>query len=114
MTDKDQLRADVIDAARAYRRQVAERGWPESVGKFHDMVAALEALDAPTPVKPEEVEPGARFRFALNKGGQSFEVFTLLGFFSGSRRLFLDTDGVNAREFVDGALIIPIPEGEEG
>ena len=113
VTQKEQ---DVIDAAREVRRT-----WPSAnghkmksvgdvafFGAIAGLLARLQALDAPTPVKPEEVGPGTRFRFV--NGSVSYRLYAAWD----DRLLGVPDDPLFCvvRLGLDHR-IIPIPEGEE-
>ncbi len=69
MTDKDQLREGVIDAARALVPYLKNNHSVTSQAPAcQKLIATIRALDAPTSFKPEEVEPGKTFRFLLDDG----------------------------------------------
>ena len=112
MTDKDQLREDVICAARAWVKDQC-RDWrayaPGSTSRA--LCAAIHELDAPTPVKPEDLPLGAKFRFAQLFGGETNPVFIMVRVGSDLRAVSTESWGVVG--FLPTDRIIPI-EGEEG
>ena len=105
MTGKDQLREDVIDAARAWVKDQC-RDWrayaPGTTSRA--LCAAIHELDAPIPVKPSEVAPGTRVRY----GCGVFRVF--LGE-RGAHRLLCESTWREIH-YLSDARVIPI-EGEE-
>lgn len=104
MTDKEQLKQDVIDAARAVASHL-QNDWPLRIENRTavKLIAALQALDAPTPVKPWQLTPGTRVQY----GCGTFRVF-LNG--RGEHRLLCESTW---REIWHSPDAVVIPEGEE-
>ena len=100
------LEREVVEAAKALCRTPY---WRES-GHFVDLKAAVDRLTAPQPVRPEDVEPGTRFRFADESVRGEGKEFLLVGVDWGKR--FVNSHGV-AAHFLPGDRIIPIKDSPQ-
>lgn len=110
-TNKEQLREDVIDAAREAYKALGvfflTGGTSDPLRLAHLVLKQkLQALDAPTPVKPEEVEPGTPFRFDY---GDTKRIRVAVPMLDGTMGY---VDARDVCQFAPGRCLIPI-EGEE-
>lgn len=129
MTDKDQLEQDVIYAVRRLLEEDRRCGRYRSrnegpfnrsfakvpLDEFEALAARVKALDAPTPVKPSEVEPGRLFKFFF-PDGEDGGLCRMRQFEDGGPPLYEHLDHGPKHmiyRFERGDRIIPIPEGEE-
>ena len=109
----------VIDAAREWEKAGAISDALAHGSATRNLIAAIQALDAPNPVKPEEVPPGTRFRLKSPDWPMDDEVFTLVHMEVCNGEAIDQvpiglTEHFSVFEFSEGDLVIPIPEGEEG
>ena len=105
---------DVIEAAKQFAAGADDVPGKEP-GARKALLDAVKALNAPKPVKPEEVEPGTRFRFVEQPRGyhpdETFIIQALIGLNAAETRCW--TDGLGVRGFASGARIIPLPDEEQ-
>ena len=104
----------------AHWESLGAQGWEDDnklVEVLRDLKEVVDALNAPKPVKPEEVEPGTRFRFFQDGVPRACELptgtYRLIGVWQpiGSR-MWLEDDGM-ASFFHDEDRIIPLPDEEQ-
>lgn len=116
MTNKDQLREDVIDAAReAYKALdvfFLTGGASDPLRLAYLVLRQkLQALDAPTPVKPENLKLGDRFCFADDERDEQAAVMMEDRGHMGIPLCWRRENGHSVFPFPPGVEVIPI-EGE--